>query len=197
MKDTIDYFLIFAITLSWIRFFMYFLIVKTISKLLLTLIEMVEDTLNFIFIGSCYIIIMSSIFTTMYQDVNPERYGSLTVTIRTLFDAMLAVVDYDSMGGRELSFSVLIMFYVFFSNILLLNYLIAILSTTYENMKKSAVFKYKKIMFRYCERFLVAFKDEYYGELLLHPPPLSYLCLILIPFLNKKDKMKNYTKAFS
>lgn len=39
------------------------------------------------------------------------------------------------MGDRELSFSVLQVIFVFFGNILLMNYLIAILSTTYENMK--------------------------------------------------------------
>ena len=126
---------------------MYFLVVRSISKLLLTIIEMVEDTISFLFIVSCFIIIMSSIFTTLYQDINPERFGSLTVTVRTLFDAAMAVYNYDGMGGRTLSYSVLMVFHVYFSNVLLLNYLIAILSTTYENMKQSGIFKYKKNLF--------------------------------------------------
>lgn len=120
MKDIMDYFMIIVLTASWLRFFMYFLVIRTISKLLLTLIEMVEDTLSFIFIVSCYIVIMTSIFTTFYQDVNPEKFGSLTTTIRTLFDAMMSVYNYDNMGGRELSYSILIVFHVFFSNVLLL-----------------------------------------------------------------------------
>ncbi len=96
---------------------------------------MVEDTIAFIFIVACFITIMSSIFTTLYQDINAEKFGSLTTTVRTLFDAALAVYDYNDMGGRTLSYSILIIFHVFFSNVLLLNYLIAILSTTYDNMK--------------------------------------------------------------
>ena len=79
--------------------------------------------------------------------MNPERFGSLTTTVRTLFDAAMAVYDYDNMGGRSLSYSILMVFHVFFSNVLLLNYLIAILSTTYDNMKKSGIFKYKKNLY--------------------------------------------------
>ena len=83
--------MILVLAISWLRFFVYLLVVESISKLLLTLIEMIEDTISFIFIVSCYTIIMTSIFTTFYHDVNPERFGSLTTTIRTLFDAMMSV----------------------------------------------------------------------------------------------------------
>lgn len=63
------------------------------------------------------------------------------------------------MPGREISSSLLMMFHVFFSNILLLNYLIAILSTTYENMKQTGIFRYKVNLYQYCEKYLVAFTD--------------------------------------
>lgn len=104
---------------------------------------MIGDTLSFMFIVSCFILIMASIFTTLYQDVNPDRYGGLALTVRTLFDAALGEYAYDGMGGRELSHSILLVFHVFFANILLMNYLIAILSTTYDNMKETGIFKYK------------------------------------------------------
>ncbi len=139
----VDYFMILVLCVSWLRFFVYFLVVRSISKLLLTLLAMIGDTLAFMFIVVCFIAIMASIFTTLYQDTNPVKYGSLTITVRTLFDAALAVYDYDGMGERELSHSILIIGHVFFSNILLMNYLIAILSTTYENMKQSGIFRYK------------------------------------------------------
>lgn len=142
-KDMLDYFMIFVLAICWLRFFTYFLVVRTISKLLLTLLAMVGDTLSFMFIVICFIIIMASIFTTLYQDTNPDKYGGLALTVRTLFDASLGSYDYSGMGTRELSHSILIIFHVFFANILLMNYLIAILSTTYENMKETGIFKYK------------------------------------------------------
>lgn len=101
------------------------------------------------------------------------------------------------MNDRNLSHSVLIMCHVFFSNILLLNYLIAILSTTYENMKETGIFKYKSNLYQYCERFMTAFEERSYGEIILHPPPLSYLSTMMIPFLVSSFLMRYISAAFS
>lgn len=101
------------------------------------------------------------------------------------------------MEGRELSHSVLLICHVFFSNILLMNYLIAILSTTYENMKKSGIFRYKVNLYQYCERFMIAFSERSYGEIILHPPPLSYLSIIMVPFLLSRKGMAYVSKSFS
>lgn len=156
-KDMYDYYMILVLCVSWIRFFVYFLVARDISKLLLTLIAMIADTLSFLFIVCCFILIMASVFTTLYQDTNPDKYGGLTPTIKTLFNDAMGVFDYDGMEGREISHSVLTIFTVFFSNILLLNYLVAILSTTYDNMKESGIFRYKVNLYQYCERFIIAF----------------------------------------
>jgi hypothetical protein len=139
--------MIFVLCLSWLRFFVYFLVVRPISKLLLTLIAMIDDTLSFIFIFSCYLLIAASVFTTLYQDTNPTKWGGLALSLRCLFNATLAQYDYSGMGDRTLSFSILQIIHVFFSGILLLNYLIAILSTTYDNMKESGIFRYKVNLF--------------------------------------------------
>ncbi len=101
------------------------------------------------------------------------------------------------MGARELSFSVLQIIFVFFGNILLLNYLIAILSTTYENMKQTGIFKYKVNLYQYCQRFMIAFEEKAYGEIVLHPPPLSYLSTMMIPFVWSSVLMTYVTKGFS
>ena len=196
-KDLIDYFMIIVLCISWLRFFCYFLVVRVISKLLLTLLAMIGDTISFMFIVCCFILIMASIFTTLYQDVNPDKYGGLALTVRTLFDAALGQYDYDGMGGRDLSHSILMIFHVFFANILLMNYLIAILSTTYENMRETGIFRYKKNLYQYCERFMIAFSEKSYGEIILHPPPLSYLSLLMIPFMFFRTLMIYITKGFS
>jgi hypothetical protein len=65
-KDIVDYFMLLVLCVSWLRFFSYFLVVRSISKLLLTLIEMIGDTVSFLFLVSCFILIMSSIFATLY-----------------------------------------------------------------------------------------------------------------------------------
>lgn len=70
-------------------------------------------------------------------------FGGLALTVRTLFDAAVGQYTYQGMGSRELSYSILLIGHVFFTNILLMNYLIAILSTTYDNMKQTGIFRYK------------------------------------------------------
>ena len=196
-KDVVDYFMIFVLSVCWLRFFTYFLVIRDISKLLLILVAMIGDTLAFMFIVCCFILIMSSIFTTLYQDVNPDKFGGLAASSRALFDATIGSFDYSNMGDRELSFSILQIVFVFFGNILLLNYLIAILSTTYENMKQTGIFKYKVNLYQYCERFMIAFEEKAYGEIVLHPPPLSYISMIMMPFVWSSFLMTHVTKWFS
>lgn len=69
MKETLDYYVIAVVIVSWLRFFGYFLVIKTISKLLSTLIKMIIDALSFILIVSSYLLLMASIFTTLFGGV--------------------------------------------------------------------------------------------------------------------------------
>lgn len=195
-KDYIDYFMLLVLVVSWIRFFCFFLVIRDISKLLLTLVAMITDTLSFILIFACFLIIMASVFTTLYQDYNEDKYGNLTTSFRTLFDTSLAVYDYEDMGSRDLSHSILLIFVAFLTNILLLNFVIAILSTTYENMKESGIFRYKSNLFEYCEKYLIAFRSEY-QELVIQPAPLSYFSLPLVLFIPWKRLMVKASLYFS
>ncbi len=98
---------------------------------------------------------------------------------------------------KVLSQSLLLILHVFFSNILLMNFLIAILSTTYENMQQSGIFKYKTNLFQYCEMYINAFNEDVYGELVLHPPPLSYIASIMLPFVVSKALLKRAARFFA
>ena len=82
--------MLLVLIVSWLRFFSYFLVVRSISKLLLTLIEMIGDTISFLFLVSCFILIMSSVFATLYQDTDPAKYGGLGITVTTLFNGVVA-----------------------------------------------------------------------------------------------------------
>lgn len=66
IKDLIDYFVLLVLVISWLRFFTYFLVIREISKLILTLIAMVGDAASFFFILVCYMLIMASIFETLF-----------------------------------------------------------------------------------------------------------------------------------
>ena len=44
-------------------------------------------------------------------------------------------------------------------------------------MRETGIFKYKANLYSYCQRYIVAFNNPDYSELVLHAPPLSYLSL--------------------
>lgn len=196
-KDMLDYYMLLVLTLAWIRFISFFLVISFLSKMILTLFQMITDTTNFIVVVLCYLVLFSAVFTTLYQDYNYDKYGNLKTSVVTLFDAILAAYDYDGLGGRTTSHTILLILHILMGNILFLNYMIAILSTAYENMRESGIFVYKKNLYQYCDKYIKAFEDEAYGELITHSPPFNYLNLIALPFIFSRTSMKYFSKTLS
>ena len=94
--------------------------------------------------------------------------------------------------------TIYIVVHVAFANIFLLNYLIAILSTVYEDMMEMGDFAYKCNKYKYIERYMIAFKDEWgYTELIVHAPPLNIPLVFLVPCVFKQDMMLRISSAYS
>ena len=82
--------------------------------------------------------------------------------------------------------------------IVLLNFMIAILSDTYGNMLESGTFSYKCKQYVYCERYMIAFTEKQYGEMIIHASPINYLCIIMVPASLFGEKVRKFvTKAFA
>ena len=88
-KETLDYYVIAVVIVSWLRFFGYFLVIRRISKLIMTLVQMLYDTLSFIFLVACYMIIATTVFTTLFSNADSDNYGYIAVAMRTLYDAFI------------------------------------------------------------------------------------------------------------
>ena len=87
---------------------------------------------------------------------------------------------------------------VLLANVFLLNYLVAILSTAYENSLEQGDFAYKQNKYKYIERYSNAMKDENgYAELVVHPPLVNFLIVLLIPAMFKKENMQRSSATFS
>ena len=106
------------------------------SKLILTLIKMVGSAVWFLLLTIIYLTIVTPIFAILFQE-DSIVYVDNTAVMRTLFDAMLGNYNYSVSGEEEkykhIAFLIL---HIFISNIFLLNYLIAILATVYEEMNE-------------------------------------------------------------
>ncbi len=62
-------------------------------------------------------------------------------------------------------------------------------------MRETGIFKYKCNLYYYCERYMIAFSDRNYGEMVLHPPPLSYLTITMV-FFTPFEKVMGYVSKF-
>ena len=90
------------------------------------------------------------------------------------------------------------MVHVFISNVFMLNYLVAILSTVYEIMQDEGEFSYKANKYQFIEKYSVAMLDPNgYSELIIHPPPLNILTMFILPCIIKKSLKKKAADVFS
>lgn len=117
--------------------------------------------------------------------------------MRTLYDASLLVYNYKGMSDSEMSFSFIYDIHIFFGNILLINFLVAILTSTYQKMQQTAIFKYKVNLFQYCQKYMIAFENESIAEFIIHAPPLCFLTTPMILFSGVSAAMKPISKGFS
>lgn len=75
-----------VIVLALGRFFILQLVVPSVSKMLLTLVSMLVDVKGFGVIMLLYMLIMVQVFSTMYQDTNPQFFEKLYTSFQTSFD---------------------------------------------------------------------------------------------------------------
>jgi hypothetical protein len=111
---------------------------------------------------------------------------------------MLGMYIYDVRKDQEMAHTVFMCFHLYIANIFLLNYLVAILSTIYENMEETGDFKFKCFKYKFIERYEIAFLDTNgYTELVIHPPPFNLPLMCLFPALWDEDKMRRWSHKYS
>lgn len=136
-KRNLDYYMIIVLVISWLRFFSYFLVIRKVSKLTITLFSMLKEVLPFMIILTCYSVCTTTIFATLFRDVvtdDAKDYKTLFTTFRSVFDYFIGNYVSKDMGNFNTSHSVLYMVHVFISNIFLMNLIVAILTTVYNIM---------------------------------------------------------------
>jgi hypothetical protein len=92
---------------------------------------MLKETAYFMMILGCYLILMTTVFATLFRDADTQDalsdYHSIFTTLRALIDYFLANFSVKDMGNYKTSHSILYIVHVTVSNIFLLNFLVAIL----------------------------------------------------------------------
>lgn len=145
-----------------------------------TLKRMLIDTMSFIFLSCCYFLIMSTIFTLLFQVPDPDDYGTLGISFKTLFIAFIGEYFYfDEYPNYAMSYQILIIVHIFLSHIFLMNYLIAILSTVYSYMNEVGEFEFRVNKYNFIEKYSIPMLEPGYKELVVHPPPVNFFTIPL------------------
>lgn len=102
-KRAYDYYMILVLIISFLRFFSYFLVISHISKITLTLFMMLKETVFFMVILGCYLMLMATVFSTLFRDCEtPDAiadYHNMFSTLRALIDYFLANFNVKDMGN--------------------------------------------------------------------------------------------------
>lgn len=157
---------------------------------------MIIDTLGFVFILMCYMLIVSTVFTILFQADESGMYSSMSDSFLTLYMAFIG--NYNYTDSYIISNSICMDLHIICSHIFLMNYLISILTNVYTLMMLKGDESFKKNMYQFIEKYLIPLKDQHgYQELVIHPAPLNVFALILLPFTVSRAAMKRMASLYA
>jgi hypothetical protein len=124
-------------------------------------------------------------------------YETLKASCTTLISAALGSFDFYSFESRKDLGFVLVMVWILIANILILNILIAVLSSRYEALSPQANADFVSLIVTYNQS--LSFHPKY-GGMIVFPPPLT---ILVVPFLPlyllpiNKEKLTNFLARLS
>jgi hypothetical protein len=142
---------------------------------------MIFDALTFIFMLICYVGVMATCMCTLFQAL-AMPYTDLLYAFIHLWSANGGVYDDYVKGYMQTDHEIWMRIHVVLGNVVLFNFLIAVLQSAYDAMTEMGEFSYKSNKYQYIERFYIPMFDQWgYTELVMHPPPINFLTLFLLP----------------
>ena len=121
---------------------------------------MVDSTTYFNFIIVGLLVFFVSIFYTLFAFQDPPRFGTFFYTTRSDFDALTgaySIVDY---VYNDYIYLVSIGLFLLLSNVIILNYLVAIISLEYELNIPKGKFAFLCFKYQYIEKYSFPLQDK-------------------------------------
>ena len=107
-----------------------------------------------------------------------EQFGSIQLSIRTLFQWSVAGIDSEVFTSRIELGSILAIAWGFVSTIILLNLLVGVLSVSFEALVPLVTADYVSLMY---QSYTQTRYQEPFGALVVAPSPLNFLTICLVP----------------
>ena len=119
-------------------------------------------------------------------------FSNLENTMKTLFSSSVGEFSYNTYDSLQeidpkVGYVYITVFMIIIS-VMLLNFLIAILSTTYSNLNMVKNGLYMRKVIQYRQRYNY---DRYYSSIVYAPPPLNLISMFFLPFLALRKSKYN------
>ena len=169
-------------SVTWVRSFNYFLLQRNFSRMVMTLYLVISHIVAFTALLMTYIVIASLAFNNVFALKDPQAYGTMALTIRTMIDITVGNYQYTYYDEKDKVHSVFIMVHGIISFIFLVNFIAAILTSTYRHVIDGGEFSYKCIKYQFFEKYQHGLiQKNGIKEIILHPSPLNLITFFLIP----------------
>ena len=168
-------------TVMWARFLLMLQLTKNFGPMLRIIISMLGQVTKFLIIWAVVLVCLSSVASLLFGSL--VEYGSFIKVFYIIFDTSLGSYDFTVFDNLtvynkrigELFITVSVMI----NNIVLLNFVIAILADTYSKLAEQKLGIYYDGII---SRIPIYEDDKRYGGLIVGTPPFNILSLLMIPF---------------
>lgn len=177
----------FFIFIMWFKFIIYLKLTKRFG-IVVKVIENMSMKLGIFMVVLCIVILaFASVCFYLFDQYNPEQFGTFWITLRTLIQFLFGNVDLDNFHENRLTAGIVLNIYSFLLFVLLLNLIIAILNSDFfEVSERGSLENANTLYFNYQLRK----PDKHYSLISSIVPPLNVLVLFFMPFLIRKRNSK-------
>ena len=170
----------FFIFIMWFKFIVYLKLTKKFG-IVVKVIENMTLKLGIFMVVLCIVILaFASVCFYLFDKPDPEEFGTFWITVRTLIQFLFGNVSLDNFTTYRLTAGLILNIYSFLLYVLLLNLIIAILTSDfYEVSERGGLENAKNLYFNYQMRK----PDKYYSLLTSLAPPFNLLIVFFSPFL--------------
>ena len=178
--------------LLWIKFLDYLRLTKTFGVLVTIMLTMIKDLLNFFVVLLIVLLAFTSLFNILYRN-DSQQYSSLYFSFQTILSAALGAFTFDTSDNLSYSYgsTAILTVYLFLTNIILLNLLIAILTNSYEKTIERSTLEHSLVIY---SEYKLQRPHKCFSSLVQFPPPFNVLSMAAFPLLVfcKSEKVNNF-----
>ena len=172
----------------WVKFASVMLVSWWFGPFIRIIYYMIVETVSFFIILIALFVVGAGVFTAVFND--SDKFATYDVSLVTVFSDAMASFDLTTFNSYLAIGAISESLYLMISNVILINLLIAIITTVYDSLSKMVKRQHRGVLIQYTDKYNW---DDTYGVFIFLPSPISSLVLILSPFLlfSKHPKKRN------